>query len=108
MSEVNLSWTAAILAVLFTASGHIMFKWGKLTLSKTKVALGLVLLGTATAATFLALRSLSVGQVFMLTALTPVFTTLAGMTLMRETVTLRSLLAIVACCSGVLIYQLGR
>lgn len=101
------AWALAAAAVTLTASGQVSLKVGVDRSSRAFFALGLVMLLAAIGAAFAAAYTLHVGQVFMLTAFTPLITMMAASRLIGEEIPLRRWLAVGVCVVGVLLYQLG-
>lgn len=102
-----LSILALGLAILATAAGHVLFKWGALHESLLWRVAGVGMWGLAPIFSLLALRQLSVGEVYVATAITPVITTFAGLTLFREHVSRRTATGIAVVVFGVFLFGLG-
>lgn len=102
-----LAWSEAIAAVLATAGGHLLFKIGVQRGRRVVIAAGVAGLGLALVLTYLALQKLNVGSVYMLTAMTPVLTSIGASLFAHERVPNLRWFAIALCSLGLVLYQLG-
>lgn len=104
---VQLSILALVMAILATAAGHVLFKWGAVRDALLWKGAGVGMWALAPIFSLLALRQLSVGEVYVATAITPVITTIAGLTLFGESLSRRAAVGIMIVVCGVFLFGLG-
>ncbi|MGD9980988.1 MAG: EamA family transporter [Hyphomonadaceae bacterium] len=107
LDSIGLAWAASLGAVLTTSAAHLLFKVGVQSHRRLLVLGGLTGFLVAVALTFAALRRLDVGAVFMLTALTPILTSLGAAAFANERVPVARWAGIALCSFGILVYQFG-
>lgn len=97
-------WIFAFTAVVLTALGHILYKrysvdGNKLFLVLTGLTFILIPL-----ASFLALRGLTIAQVYLCAAMVPLITTFGAKIYLKEKITRHHLIGLLLITSGTVIY----
>lgn len=98
---------ALLSALVTTAMAHISYKHYSIYRRRRDLLVTIVLFGITPPLTYVAIKSLGVGLVYVCTSVNYVAAAIAGRFLFSERLTRRSVLAMLLICSGTLLYALG-
>lgn len=98
---------ALVGALVTTAMAHISYKQYSIDRRRRDLVATIVLFGITPPLTYVAVKSLGVGLVYVCTSVNYVAAAIAGRFLFSERLTRRSLLAMLLICCGTLLYALG-
>jgi len=97
-------WAFAIAGVVLTALGHILYKRYSIGGSKIYLLLTAATFILIPVASFLALRGLTIAQVYLCAAMVPVITTFGARFFIKETITRHHIIGLGLITSGTVIY----
>ena len=94
-------------ALVTTAIAHICYKRYSINHRRRDLLITIVLFGITPPLTYVAVKSLGVGLVYVCTSINYVAAAMAGKFLFSERLSRRSIVAMSLICCGTLIYALG-
>lgn len=97
-------WIFTALAVLLTAAGHIFYKQYISTKRFKFLVLTAITFIAIPGVCFLALRELTIAQVYLCTAIVPILTTLGARRYLSEAITKHHVIGLALITSGTVLY----
>lgn len=97
-------WIFTAGAVLLGALGHVLLKLNAVTAKRLYLFLAILAFVGVPALSFLALRDLTIAQVYLCTALVPIFTTFGAWLVVKEVLTKHHLIGLIFITTGTIIY----
>jgi len=106
MLGLNLAWpwVFAGLAVVLTALGHVLYKRYAITGNKSFLILTAMAFVLIPVASYFALKTLTIAQVYLCAAMVPILTTLGAKFYIKESITKHHLIGLTLITSGTIIY----
>jgi len=99
-----LPWIFTSIAVSLSAAGHIYYKSYALSRRRLFLILTGLTFILVPAFSFLALRNLTIAQVYLCTALIPVLTTIGAKFFIKEIITRSHIIGLILITTGTLLY----
>ncbi len=97
-------WVFAIAGVVLTALGHILYKRYSIGGDKVYLWLTGITFILIPVASFLALRGLTIAQVYLCAAMVPIITTFGAKFFIKETITRHHIIGLCLITSGTVVY----
>lgn len=104
MNPEILPWIYTAAAILLGSLGHILLKQHAVTSSYKFLFLSILAFVSVPALSFLALRDLTIAQVYLCTALVPIITTFGAWLVVKEVITKHHLIGLVFITIGTFLY----
>lgn len=104
MSAVVLPWIYTGIAVCLGSIGHILLKLNAVTSKRIYMLLAIMFFISVPALSFMALRDLTIAQVYLCTALIPIITTFGAWLVIKEVITKHHLIGLIFITVGTFLY----
>jgi len=102
-----LPWVYTAIAVFLSAVGHVLYKYYVMTEKLLFLILTVVIFISIPLFSFLALRDLTIAQVYLCTATVPLMTTLGAKIFIKEIISKHHFIGLVLITSGTITYILN-
>jgi len=99
-----LPWIWTAMAISLTAIGHILYKYYAISQKRQFFILTALTFIMVPGFSFLALRDLTIAQVYLCTAMVPIFTTIGAKIFIKEQITRHHLIGLSLITTGTILY----